>query len=143
MRKPELEARHRASAVVSKMMLICCRSLMTGYTGRRKNIGKVFPEIMVAMAIRVNDDRRRKPISNNRIARVTGLPRANVQRCLKPLIEHGMIEKSGLGYVGSDGYLEARLRARYFKRVIATIDIAARELQHLKIFFKVAHFERG
>jgi predicted transcriptional regulator len=128
MRTPEMEARHQASAVVSRMMLICCRAMLVGYS-RGKNIAAVFPEMLVVMAIRSNDDRSSRPISISGIARLTGLPRANVQRSLALLVQHRVVKRSGNGYIGDDSYLEARLHAPYFKRIVRAIRAASRELQ--------------
>ena len=72
MRTPEFEARHRASAVVSRMMLVICRSMLEGYS-RDRNIAAVFPEMLVIMVIRDNDDQGLPPISANRIAKLIGI----------------------------------------------------------------------
>jgi hypothetical protein len=129
MRTPELEKRHRASAVVSKLMLICCHSMLEGYDKGGRNIAACHPEMMVIMAIRINDDRRCPPISANRIAKVIRLPRQNVDRWLATLIKHRVIKKSGNGYIGDDTYIGDRLRARYFLRMVRAIRAAARALE--------------
>ena len=72
MRTPELEARHHAAAMVGRMLLILSRSMLVGYS-RGGNIAAVFPELLVVAAIRANDDRRKPPISINRISKLTGL----------------------------------------------------------------------
>jgi hypothetical protein len=127
MTSKELEMRRRASVVVSKMMLICVKAMIEGYV-RHDNIGAIFPEILVAMAIRVNDDRHAKPMSIMRITKVTGMPRANVQRFLKPLVRNQVVAKCGGGYVGHDAFLQARVNARYFLHMIAAIRAAAKAL---------------
>ena len=127
MRTLELDARRHAAAVASKMLLICCSAMLDGYS-RQKKIAAVLPEMLVIMAIRVNEDEGGPPISVSRIATSIGMPRANVRRSLAHLIKHGVIEQSGKGYIGADAYLEARLRAPYFLRLIAAIRDAAREL---------------
>jgi hypothetical protein len=131
MRTPELQARHRASAVVCHMLLILSHSMLQGYS-RNRNIAAVFPEMLVVAAIRVNDDQGRPPISINRIAKVVGLPRQNVRRAIAQLIKHGLVQKSGNGYIFCDSYVEARLRARYFRRMVAAIRAAAHELRNFK-----------
>ena len=131
MRSAELEARRRAAAIASRMFLACCRSFLVGYN-RRKNIARVLPEMLLIMAIRENDVRGRPPISANKIAKKTGVPRANVRRGLTYLIKHGIIEVEGKGYVGVDSFLEERLRAPYFQHVIAAIRAAAHMLENYK-----------
>jgi hypothetical protein len=66
MKKSKLAERRRASVVVSKMMLTLNRAMMKGYV-RRDNIGNIYPEIIVAAAIRAHDARRRGPMSIKRI----------------------------------------------------------------------------
>jgi len=127
LRTPEFEARHRASAVISRMMLIVCRSMLEGYS-RDRNIAAAFPEMLITMAIRDNDDQGLPPISVSAIARQTGLPRASVQRWLARLTQHRVIKKSDEGCVGDDRFLEARLDAKYFERIVAAIRLAARQL---------------
>jgi predicted transcriptional regulator len=125
---PEFAARRRASTTVSKMMLICCRNLVRAY--RPGNIATVFPELLVSMAVRVNDQRRgNKPISIIAIARITGMPRANVQRFLKHLVRHGVVEKRDGGYVSCDDYLRQRLGARYFVHIIRAIRATEKDLR--------------
>jgi CRP-like cAMP-binding protein len=131
MRTPELAARHRASSVVSRMLLICCRSAHKGYN-RNKNLAVVFPEMLVIMAIRSNDQRERMPLSANAIAKATGLPRANVQRWLPEMVAAGVIERRGRGYIGCDDYMQARLHAQYFRRIVRAIRAAARALEEFQ-----------
>ena len=127
MRTPELEARHHAAAMVGRMLLILSRSMLVGYS-RGSNIAAVFPELLVVAAIRANDDRRKPPISINRISKLTGLPRANIRRAIAQLIKHGVIEKSGGGHIGVDGYMQPHTGACYFKHMVAAIRATAREL---------------
>ena len=70
MKKSKLAERRRASVVVSKMMLTLNRAMMKGYV-RRDNIGNIYPEIIVAAAIRAHDARRRGPMSIKRIVKRT------------------------------------------------------------------------
>ena len=128
MRSAELEARHNAAAVVSKLMLICCRAFPQGYNRENKNFAALMPELLVAMVIRVNDGKRGPPLSANRISKRIGMPRANVRRWLDQLVKQGIITKSDGGYVGNDDYLRARQDALYFKRIVRAIRAAAKAL---------------
>lgn len=130
MRTPELEKRHHASAVIARMLLTCCRAMLQGYD-RQKNIAAVLPELLVAMAIRINDDEGKPPISINAIAANTGLPRTDVRRWLVPLIRQGVIVKSGGGYIDNDAYMQERADAPYFKQIVAAIREAAEALQDI------------
>jgi DNA-binding MarR family transcriptional regulator len=134
MRTPELEARHRASTVVCQMLLICSHSMLEAYnrSSKNKNVAILFPDILTVAAIRVAEGHRRPPISINRIAKETGLSRRTVGRSVAQLIKRGVIEKSGRGYIGREAYLQARLNARYFKRIVVAIKAAAHELRDFK-----------
>ena len=131
MKKSKLAERRRASVVVSKMMLTLNRAMMKGYV-RRDNIGNIYPEIIVAAAIRAHDARRRGPISIKRIVKRTGLPRTSVNRFLKLLVEYEVVAKSDDGYVACDGFLQARKDAVYFRHMIAAIRAAASLLRDYK-----------
>ena len=132
MRTPEMEERHHASAVVSRMLLICCRGMLRGYSGRGKNIAAVFPDLLTVMAIRVNDDRRLRPITPTKIAKASGLPRETVRRALLHLCKHGVIVKVGSGYIGNDAYMQARKDADYYRYIIRAIIVAGHQLSKLK-----------
>jgi DNA-binding transcriptional regulator YhcF (GntR family) len=130
MRTPELEARYRASTVVCQMLLICNHSILDAYNrDGSKNIAVVYPEILTAIAIRVAEGHRRPPISISRLAKMTGLSRRTVARAIAHLVGHGVIEKSGNGYIGSESWMQARLNAPYFKRMVKAIKAAAHELR--------------
>jgi CRP-like cAMP-binding protein len=134
MRTPELQARHRASTVVCQMMLIICRALLDGGYNRNgsKNPALLLPELMTIWAIIVAEGHRRPPISINRIANRTGLSRRTVGRAIPHLTKQGVIEKTGEGYISCAAYMQARSNARYFKRIVAVIHAASRELRHFK-----------
>lgn len=128
MRTKDFEVRRRASVIVSKLFLICSRALTDMPDRRTTNIATIYPEVLVMMAIRVNDDRRGKPMSINRIAKVTGIPRANVQRFLKVLVAQGAIDKTDGGYISNANYLGSRVNSRYFQMVVLAIRAAAKAL---------------
>lgn len=128
MRTRELEARHQASAVVSGMMLTCCLSMLEGY--RQKNLGSSWPEMLVTMAVQANDAEGKPPISGIKIAKLLKTSRQNVSNWLKPLVRHGVVKRSGQwGYVGDDAFLQDRVDAPYFKRIVAAIRAAAEDLR--------------
>jgi DNA-binding transcriptional ArsR family regulator len=132
MRSPELEARHTASADVSQLFIVVCLLLTKGYNRDGDNLATLGPEIFCSMVVRLNDHRRRPSLSVNQIAKITGLPRANVQRWMRTLEKQGVVRKSGKGYIGNDAWLEARRDAPYFKRIVRAIIAAARRLEKFK-----------
>lgn len=128
-----LDQRRRASVIVSKLMLICSAALVEGYVRKDDHIAGLYPEILVAMAIRVNDSKRGcKPMSILAIAKATRMPRTNVRRFLVLLVENQVVAKSGNGYVGHDGFLRDRINARYFKRMKFAICAAADALRKIE-----------
>ena len=124
--------RHSKAAAISRMFLTCCRAMATAYP-HQKNVGQLLPDLLVIMAIRVNDERKRKPITQSQIARVTGLPRSNVRRILPVLLDVGVIDESGEGYTGNVNFLTKRIKARYFQAVLKAVQRCARELAHVAI----------
>ncbi|MEY9428164.1 putative transcriptional regulator [Bradyrhizobium ottawaense] len=125
----EYARRHTKAAAVSRMFLTCTRAMSRAYP-HQKNVGQLLPDLLVIMAIRVNDQRRRcKPISISQIARVTGLPRTNVRRILPLLLKVGVIDKSDDGYVGDTAFLRKRIKARYFQAILKAVERCARELR--------------
>lgn len=129
MPSPELEARLRASTVVCQMMLICFRLMIQGYNRDGKNLAAIFPEILTIIVIRVCEGHHRSPVSINRLAKLTGLPRRTVGRALVQLMKHGVVVKSGDGYATNEAYVQARINAVYFKRMVAAIKAACHELR--------------
>lgn len=104
--------------------------MRSGY--ERKHLGAVFEELLVALAIRVNDDFGAPPITASDIARHLGVPRSNVRRCLDLLIDEGVIRKEGEhGYRGELDWLAARIDAGYFRKIHDAIIIAADQLKAL------------
>src|ERR1700739_2277320 len=130
MRTPELEARHRASAIVSRMFRTILRAPMGNFAA--SSISAVLPELLVAMAIRLNDGEGKPPTSLSEIARMTGIPRPTVQRLFQRLIERGVVLGTDGGIAGNDQYLLERIDAEYFKDAVIAIREAAKELENYK-----------
>lgn len=128
MRTPELEKRHRASAKFSQMMLIVLKCLHEA-SSRKRNISAAMPAIHILLVIQLNDYRHRPPISQNKLHKKTGLHNKTVHLWLIRLIEFGAVEEKDGGYVGSDAFLEARLDAKYFQRIVRVICAAGRLLK--------------
>lgn len=127
---PALAKRHTQSAIVSVMMISIIASVRRAYQ-RKRNAGSVVEEILVAMAIRQNDEANGAPLTVSGIAKMLNVPRSNVKRATDDLIGVGMIRKEGAGFVGNLAYLEARLDADYFKDVLAAILKAADALRKI------------
>ena len=128
MRSPAMAARHRASASVARMMLVCFRAMTGDFAA--KNIAAMMPELLIAMVVRVNDESGLMPISISSIARLTGIPRRSVTRRIERLIQRGVVLQKDGGITGNDGYLKARIDAAYFRMVVEAIRNAARELEN-------------
>jgi DNA-binding transcriptional ArsR family regulator len=121
--------RHHQAAILSRMMVTIIAALHSTY--RRKNVGAVFSELMVAFAIRINDDDGKPPLQINTIAKIVKMPRSNVRRALEVLVEVGMAKKQDDGYVGDLEFLKARLNPPYWQEALEAIDTAAKELSKL------------
>lgn len=131
MRTPELERRHTASALLSKMLLLVVRLMDIGHR-RNRNLAAHLAEMMVIMTIRVNDERGKPPLSENKLSKMTGLSRETVGRWLVPLTRHRVVKKVGKwGHVGDDAYLEKRIDALYFRRIAHIIIVTGRMLERL------------
>lgn len=111
------------------MMLICLRSLHREYS--RKNVAALFPDLLVAWAVIADDDRGLSPVSISRLARLTGIPRANVRRTIEPLVRQGLVIRKDGGIARNRSYAGARIEATYFKRLKRTIITAGKLLQQL------------
>lgn len=127
MRTPELEARHRASAIVARMYLRTLTAVMTDLA--RDSLAMTVPEMLIAMVVRLNDDQGKPPISISEIERMTGISRKTVRRHIKQLIERGVVIRRDDGVLGSDEYLLARVDAPYFKEIVQAIRDAAKDLE--------------
>jgi biotin operon repressor len=127
MRTPELEARHRASAIVARLYLRTLKAMMGDFA--RENFSMTLPDMLIAMVVRLNDDQRKTPVSISEIERMTGISRKTVRRHVRQLVERGIVIREDDGVVGSDAYLLARIDAAYFKEIVAAIRDAAKELE--------------
>jgi DNA-binding transcriptional ArsR family regulator len=127
MRPPELEARHRASAIVARMYLRTLQAMMGDFA--LNNISATLPELLVAMVIRLNDYQQKPPVSISEIARITGISRRTVRRHTERLLGRGVVIRKDDGILGNDAYLEQRVDAAYFREIVAAIRDAAKELE--------------
>lgn len=128
MRTPELEARHRASAIVARMYLRTLQAMMGDFA--LNNVSATLPELLIAMVIRLNDHQGRPPVSISEIARITGISRRTVRRHADRLLERGVVIRKDDGILGNDAYLEQRIDAAYFKEIVQAIRDAAKELEN-------------
>jgi hypothetical protein len=124
-----VERRRQQSAIVGRLMVAGFVAMRSGYP--RKNIGAVFEELLVSMAIRINDDAGGNPTTVADLAKLLGLPDSNVRRYTKALIEEGVIRKVDRGFQGDMDYLAARVDADYFKALTDAIIKAGDELRAL------------
>jgi hypothetical protein len=131
-RRTPLQQRARQSAIVSRTILVIFKELRQAYRPHEKNIGRLFQQLLVAMAIRLQDERHRSPTSISALSRIACLPRSNVARAVKALSHAHVIKKQGNGYIGDGSFLLSRLEARYFKRILGAIIGGADELRLVK-----------
>jgi DNA-binding transcriptional ArsR family regulator len=125
-----LAKRHKQSAIIARLTVACFVAMRSGYP--RKHIGAVFEELLVALAIRINDDLGMPPLTASDIAKHLGLPRSNVRRCLDALISEGVIRKEADGgYRGELDWLASRIDAEYFLKIRDAVITAADELKAL------------
>jgi hypothetical protein len=125
-----LHRRHKQSAIVARLTVACFVAMRSGYA--RKHIGAVFEELLIALAIRINDDLAMQPLTASGISKYFGLPRSNVRRCLGVLIDEGVVRKEGeRGYRGEREWLASRIDADYFLKIRDAIITAADELKAL------------
>ncbi|WP_038384920.1 MarR family transcriptional regulator [Bradyrhizobium elkanii] len=127
-KKLNVMERQRQSAVVADMMLTIVAAMQRDY--RRKHIGASFEELLVAMAVRRNDNQGKPPINVAALEKVLNVPRSNVSRAVATLIRHqGIIRKVDHAYTGNPAYLAPRVDAAYFTAIREAIITAAHELQ--------------
>jgi hypothetical protein len=126
----KLEKRHRQSAVVSTMFLTVSAAMRKAYR-RKKNLGALFEEMLVVMAIRKNDDGLGNPLTIACLAKILNMPRSNVKRAAEALVGEGLIRKEGAAFVGDLEYLAANQEAEYFKVAVSAILEAADTLRKL------------
>jgi IclR helix-turn-helix domain len=125
-----LAKRHKQSAIIARLTVACFVAMRSGYP--RKHIGAVFEELLVALAIRINDDLGMPPPTASDIAKHLGLPRSIVRRCLDALISEGVIRKEADGgYRGELDWLASRIDAEYFLKIRDAVITAADELKAL------------
>jgi hypothetical protein len=125
-----LVKRHKQSAIIARLTVTCFVAMRSGYP--RKHIGAVFEELLVGLAIRINDDLGMPPLTASDIAKHLGLPRSNVRRCLDALIGESVIRKEADGgYRGELDWLASRIDAEYFLKIRDAVITAADALKTL------------
>src|SRR6516162_8453511 len=114
----DLKTRRRESAIISRTFLVCFRALHRHFYNRNnKGTGAAFGDWVCAMAVSLNDYRRNKPLTKLAIARMTGLTRQTVDRCMARLERRGIVQKERGGYRIKPGYFEAHLGDPHIKRI--------------------------
>lgn len=127
---PTLAERQRRAAAVSHMILTVFAEVQREY--RRKHIGGIIVELLVAMVIRVNDAAGKRPISVSAIAKKLGVPRETVRNATAALMRQpggSIIKRVKRGYVGDLDYLAARLNAPYWLAIVKVIIETADQLR--------------
>jgi hypothetical protein len=123
-----LAMRHKQSAIVSTMMIAVTRSMRLVYQ-RKRNFSAVVEDMLVAMAVRENDEAGREPLTIAAIADILNMPRSNAKRAVDAVVAQGVIRREKTGYIGDLDFLKARADAIYFKEAMAAILTAADELR--------------
>lgn len=138
MPKNTVEFRMQQAAIISRLMLFLLHTAKRSYRSG-ENVGAVIAEIMVGMAILVDQQDERGPADINRIMRATGLPRNTIRRALKSVIEHGGVVKvDGDGINGTNRYatnvdfIEQRVDASFWRRYNRGICFTSRKLGALE-----------
>ncbi|RXG91558.1 MarR family transcriptional regulator [Bradyrhizobium zhanjiangense] len=130
MRTPELEARRRAAAAISKMALVITRS--SAATFSESAIMSVVPPLITAMVIRLNEAETGNPSTISELARQTGFSRQTVRRQCDDMIAKGILERRNEGVIASDEFLE-QIDPAHFRSVIQAIREAATELADIEL----------
>lgn len=120
----------RQAAIASRVILLCSREIRAAYA-HQSNVGRLFQEIFVAMAVQLNDQRRKRPASISALARAAGLPRSNVHRAVERLVRRGVMRKSAGGYTLDDGPgVLLAVDRRHLRRIVAAITAGADDLRN-------------
>ncbi|MBR0879083.1 hypothetical protein ACVMGC_004745 [Bradyrhizobium barranii subsp. barranii] len=121
------------SVILSRMLLVNFRAMHRAYeAGGEQNIDKVFPEMLIGMAVLVKTYRKMAPCSASALSRMTGLPRSTVRRRSDRMVELGVLRKTdGEGYTFHESFITGRSDRRNLNRVRKAVLFAACVLQHL------------
>jgi hypothetical protein len=123
------QQRTRQSAIIARAILVIIKELRRAYRPRQRNVGRVFQELIVAMAFQLRNERNRTPSTIRAIAQLACLPYANTHRAIVKLRREHIVRKQDRGYVGDGGHIMARMEARHFNRIVGAIVGAAGELR--------------
>lgn len=96
------------------------------------NIAATLPELLIAMVVRLNDDRGDPPVSISEINRITGISRQTVRRHIARLVARGVVIREDDGILGNDAYLFERIDAPYFKEIVRAVLEAADQLRAMQ-----------
>ncbi|MBO4221997.1 helix-turn-helix domain-containing protein [Bradyrhizobium neotropicale] len=120
----------RDSVMLSRMLLVNFRCMHRAYEGGgEQNIDKVFPEMLIGMAVLVKTYRKMAPCSARSLSRITGLPRSTVRRRSDRMVELGVLHKTeGEGYSFQEKFITGRTDKTNLLRVRKSVLIAARVL---------------
>lgn len=125
-----LERRHQQAVIIARMMLDILAQARRDYRPK-KQISTVFPDLLTLMAVRDNDGNGGTPLTVSAISKRIALPRSTTDRAVANLIKHGLIEKHRAGYRGRMAYVEARMNAEFFSRMVDAVSSAADQLHKL------------
>ncbi|MHC2536952.1 hypothetical protein [Bradyrhizobium diazoefficiens] len=124
----DIEQETRQSIIITRLLLLCLRALQLWHRQDR-NIEKIFPELLVGMAILVRTARQQTPCSASALSRITGMSRQTVRRRANDLVRFGVLSKSDDGYAFNVGYLGNKADNRHVRRTRSAILAAAALLQ--------------
>lgn len=119
----------RQRLAIAKMLLGVLRALESGYRNPDR-FGTSMGERLIMIAALVGQIEQR-PLGASKLALLTGIPRPTVIRRLRELERHGLVARSGPGYVLPVGRLnrpEALASVREIGRLIRT---AAQDLSKM------------
>jgi DNA-binding MarR family transcriptional regulator len=121
-----LAARRKQGAIVARLLVVISTTLAREY--RRKHVGAVFGEILVAMAIRQNDYESGKPLTISCIAKILNMPRSNVKRATTILMARGVIVENNGTFTENPAFVAGRMDTECARTIIAAILKAAADL---------------
>ena len=125
-----LKKRRRKSVIISRTFLVCFRALNRQYNfGRNKSSGAAFGDWVCGMAVSLYDYQHNKPCTKLSIARMTGLTRQTVDRCVVRLERYGLLQKERRGYRIKPGFFEEHLYDDHVRRIANAICAAAKQLK--------------
>jgi hypothetical protein len=129
-RSPALDRRARRSAIVARLTLTIFREMTRDFG--HNDLAECVPDLLISMAIRVNDEDGHAPIALKQLERFTGISRRTVGRRINSLAKRGaFIFEEDVGVYGNDAYLEARMEADFFINIMLAIAEAEEALKKI------------